>query len=584
MESSEQQAPPSRLARLTWQGKLAIIAVLITLGIAFFQYLRLRHLPGPYYGGDLYAHHGFALNYMANGFWADPYFVGHYAFYPWLGNYLFIAVSLLPGVSLMKAEIFVGLLTTTLSALAFYFLGNQLFKNKTHALLFLLFSLDMRGIPDGAPNNVPWMITIPFWFAFWLKAEETGKTRDKLLAGLFIGLTSLAHVAFFLAGMALFAFTITVETLRAPQKKEAIISALKLYEPMLAVGFVISLLFYGPIIVNYHAKTLNPLFQYNGPAIETLGVGWAFRELFSTLFNFTSLTLALLSSLIILGLGTALMNLNKKTPRYAIFWLIAGTLVPLHHLITRPLLGRWILPGHVGNTSLALLVFLVYGISVLFQVAQKKWPRPTTKRIAFIAVLILVLALFARNYESYRSNRWVQFGESLDTPTQSWLAFGEWMRNNTDANTVVLGGDETCFAMNAVSGRKCVFVRRTHANYFVDVEQRYADGIVLLYGNNSVLTKLLIDNYSVDYVLIDTFMMQSSVNVDAKFESYLGENNVTFTKIRERKDPSVPNSRVFDLLRVPFQPLNKELESRLTPVAVLHVTNQPAIRLFKVAR
>ncbi|MEM2916587.1 MAG: hypothetical protein QXT19_04495, partial [Candidatus Woesearchaeota archaeon] len=221
-----------------WQIKATIVIVAVYLGIAFSLYIRLKHLPGPYYGGDLYAHHGFAINYIANGFWTDPYFINNYAFYPWLGNYLFIALSLLPGLTLMKAEIFVGLLTTVLSAIAFYFLGWQLFKNRTWALAFLLLSLATRAIPDGAPNLVPSMITIPFWFAFWLKAEETNKLRDKLLSGLFMGLTSLAHVAFFLAAMAVFVFTIIIETLRQKEKKRAFVDALKLYIPMILAGFV----------------------------------------------------------------------------------------------------------------------------------------------------------------------------------------------------------------------------------------------------------------------------------------------------------------------------------------------------------
>ncbi|MEM4243153.1 MAG: hypothetical protein QXM31_04610, partial [Candidatus Woesearchaeota archaeon] len=236
---------------LGWQVKAAVIAVLVYLGIVFSLYMRLKHLPGPYYGGDLYAHHGFALNYLANGFWSDPYFVGHYSFYPWLGNYVFILLSFLPGVTLLRAEMFVGLVTTVLSAIAYYFLGKQLFKNDTWALVLMLLSLVVRGIPDGAPNLLPWMITIPLWFGFWLKAEETGRLRDKALAGLFMGATALSHVAFFLAGMALFAFTIVIETLLQKDKKAAVAGAFRLYVPMLLVGFAVSLLFYGPIIVNY---------------------------------------------------------------------------------------------------------------------------------------------------------------------------------------------------------------------------------------------------------------------------------------------------------------------------------------------
>ncbi len=578
-----------------------MIAMLIVLAIAFSQYLQLKHLPGPYYGGDLYSHHGFALNYFANGLWSDPYFVGEVPFYPWLGNLLFMAVSLLPGISLMKAEMFIGLLTTVLSALAFWFLGWQLFKNQTWALVFLLLSLVTRGIPDGAPNLVPWMITIPAWFAFWLRAEETHKLRDKILAGVFMGATGLAHVAFFLAGMGVYAFTVVVETLRQPHKKTAIINAVKMYGPMLVAGALVALLFYGPIIVKYHAKSINPLFEYNGPAIENLGIGWAVKTLFQTTFNFSSLAQGVLSVLTIIGLLVCVLNWKHKTARYAVLWYIAGSLTPLHHLVTRPLLGSWILPTHVWGITIALLVFAVYGIRTVMQYAEKKWAnaqrhenaehsRELDERktfaqvIVLVGVVLLVAGLFLLRYHEYQNNQWVQFGERLDPLTQAWFELGKWVTSNTGPNAVFLTHDESCFAVNGFTGRKCVFVRRTHANYFVDVEQRYADGIVMLYGDDSKFTNELLKKYSVEYVLLDMVMMQSPVLIDVKYEQYLRDNNVSFAKIRERKDPSVPNSRVFDLLSVPLQPLNPELQRKLTEAVAMNVQDQPVLRLFRVAR
>jgi len=564
-----------------WQIKLAIVIVLVFLGIAFSQYIQLKHLPGPYYGGDLYAHHGFALNYIANGVWTDPYFINNYAFYPWLGNYLFIALSWLPSLSLMQAEMFVGLLTTILSAIAFYFLGWQLFKNHTWSLVFLLFSIVQRGIPDGSPNLVPWMITIPFWFAFWLKAEETNRLRDKVLTGLFMGLTSLAHVAFFLAGMAVFAFTIVVETIR--QKKFA--HACKLYGPMLVVGFLVSLLFYGPIIVNYHAKTLNPLFQYNGPNIDTLGAGWGLSTLFRYTLDTSSTFVTIVSILTVLGLIVCVLNWNKKVPRYAVLWYIAGFLAPMHHLLTRPLFDRWVLPSHLWGIWIALLVFAVYGVRTVLQFAEKRWPAEAAQRVILIAVLVIVAGMFVQRYQEYQTNPWAQFGERMDPPTRVWLEAGTWFQKHTSPNAVVLTNDETCFAMNGFSGRKCVFVRRTHANYFVDVEQRFADGVVMLYGNDSTGTKKLLDQYEVDFVVIDPYMQKHPVLVDTRFEEYLRQNNVTFTKVRERKDLATPNARTFDLLSVPWQRLNKELENRLTVVADLRLAkDQPFIQILNVSR
>ncbi|MEM2916586.1 MAG: hypothetical protein QXT19_04490, partial [Candidatus Woesearchaeota archaeon] len=344
-----------------------------------------------------------------------------------------------------------------------------------------------------------------------------------------------------------------------------------------------SLLFYGPIIIKYHAKTLNPLFQYNGPDIDTMGVGWALKALYRYSFSFSSLAASVLSILTAIGMVICIMNWGKKTARYAILWYVAGFLAPLHHLVTRPLFGRWVLPSHMWGIWLSLLIFGVYGIVAVGQFASKKWPQ--APKIIGIGVLILAAALFVQRYNEYNANPWVQFGERLDPPTQAWLSLGKWMQEHTGPNAVVLTGDETCFAMNGVSGRKCVFVRRTHANYFVDVEQRYADGVVMLYGNNSEVTKKLLDDYKVDYFLLDNYYMpRAQIFVEPRFESYLRENNVTYSKIRERKDIATPNAKVFDLLAVPFQPINKHLEALLSPVAEMKADGQQYLQLFKVNR
>jgi hypothetical protein len=258
--------------------------------------------------------------------------------------------------------------------------------------------------------------------------------------------------------------------------------------------------------------------------------------------------------------------------------------MPVHHLITRPLLGRWVLPSHLWGIWIALLVFAVYGIRTVMQYAEKKWPQANAQRIVMAGVLILSVFLFLQQYDSYNANPWTQFGERMDPTTQAWLTAGDWMRAHTNINDVVLSGDETCFAMNGVSGRKCVLVRRTHANYFVDVEQRYADGIVMMYGNNTTLTKKLLSDYQVDYFLIDSYMKQYPILVDAKFADYLTQNNVTFERVRSVKDPATPTATVFDMLSVNAQDINPTLGLRLSEVAHFNVGDQPYIRLFKVNR
>ena len=236
-----------------------------------------------------------------------------------------------------------------------------------------------------------------------------------------------------------------------------------------------------------------------------------------------------------------------------------------------------------GCISISLLIFAVYGVRLITQFAGQKWPHANAQRIVLVATVILAILLFRIQYNNYVANPWTQFGERLDPQTKVWQAFGDWMQKNTDINSVVLGHDESCFAMNGVSGRKCVFVRRTHANYFVDIEQRYADGVVMLYGNNSALTRQLLAQYDVDYVLLDNYMLaQSPILIETRFEGYLRANNVSYASVHARKDVATPTARTFDLLAVPAQPINKELQNRWNQSAVFMLNDQPYLQLFAV--
>jgi hypothetical protein len=77
-------------------------------------------------------------------------------------------------------------------------------------------------------------------------------------------------------------------------------------------------------------------------------------------------------------------------------------------------------------------------------------------------------------------------------------------------------------------------------------------------------------------------MQQQPVLVDAKFEQYFTDNNITFTKIRERKDISVADAKVFDLLAVPFQAINKALESKLSPATEANIGAQAYLQLYRI--
>ncbi len=561
------------LKSISWQGRTAIVLVFLLVILEMFLFSKFQHLPSPLYGGDLYGHYGFSVNYLENGFWTDPFYKGEFAFYPWFGNLLFIAISFVTGMSLMSSIIYYPVLLTVLASISYYFLGKQIFKDDSYALLALVFYWAFRGIPDSAPNNVPWMFAIPLFFYFWLKSEETNNVKHKFFSGVFLGIASLGQIAFFLSGLFIFLFAVFIDYFLLSKQKSVFVFIRK-YFLILFVGLIISLPFYGVIVYQYSWKTVNPVFQFNGSDINNLGLSWWFSTIFKAFFNFNSFLGFVQGIIVLLGLFVAFSSFQNKSSKLLSLFFLGGVIPPLHHLLTKPLFDWWVLPGHLWGLGFVSLFLFVLGLKY----ARKFFVKYDL--YFFIVVLLFALILFKINLDAYNSDRWVNYGRSLDASTKNWLDLGSWIKNNTDIDAVFLGFDESCFALHAVSGRKCLIVRRTHANYFVDADERLADAVVILYGNDSEKSKELLNKYGVEYFLVDPLLFSGSLKVHPKYKDYLLKYNVSFKEMKDRIDVSVADARLFDLLLVPQQNLNPLLTN--SSVLKFDVNGKTHLELFKV--
>jgi hypothetical protein len=147
---------------------------------------------------------------------------------------------------------------------------------------------------------------------------------------------------------------------------------------------------------------------------------------------------------------------------------------------------------------------------------------------------------------------------------------------------VFLANDESSFALNAMTGRKLVIARRTHASYYVDVENRYADAVVMLYGNNLDTVKDLVRKYGVTYFYLDSFLMNYPLIVNLKYQDYLDQNGVNYTIQDVRLDPASGNSKLFrSMVVLPQQP--RLLEWNITtPVKQFLISGQLHSVFYKV--
>jgi len=159
---------------------------------------------------------------------------------------------------------------------------------------------------------------------------------------------------------------------------------------------------------------------------------------------------------------------------------------------------------------------------------------------------------------------------------------------------------ESAFAVNALTGRKIVYMRATHASPYVDYNKRAADASIILYGNNTQLRNDLIKKYHVSYLFFDLFSAES-VNIcnhvwdqldDPKYEvygyyciktspeykQYLENNGIQTKTVYTRLDPASLESPKLNILFV--KP--GRLEVNFTIIDSQVIGNQTAYFLAKI--
>jgi len=245
--------------------------------------------------------------------------------------------------------------------------------------------------------------------------------------------------------------------------------------------------------------------------------------------------------------------------------LAAALIGAAHFLITIPLLHIWSVPGYLWGAAIWIveLALFVYGVRNLELTLGKL---VGGGNVVIYALLVFIVIFGVQNYTNLTNDQWINYGRQIDAGTQIMFDTGSWMLGSTTNNDVFLANDESAFALSAMSGRSVVMVRRTHANYYADVDRRYADGIVMLYGSNSTKTEELLKEYGVSYVYLDSFLMQYPMITSLKYEQYLKDNGVNYTIANVRLDPAAAGAPAYDSLVVSPQEL-RILSYNITEVA-----------------
>jgi len=511
---------------------------------------KFKHIPGPLFGGDLYMIRGFTQAILqGNAPWLDSYFAGHYAYYGWLSYWVTAFLVKITGMSLEKMSYILPAFIQILIMYAGYLFGSKFFKDKKYGIIFMLSLLSLRVIDikiSGAFASLFMLLSLWSWIEL-----ERGNKKHKYLLGLFLGLTALSHILSFISVAGLIGCAVLFESIRT--KKIPV----KKYLIPVVIAALISLILIGPWVFVYHMNTLNPSQQYSHADVTTQGIGWIVSIVWKffirihQLFTLKGL-LKLVSGLLALaGFVFAFLNKKKFEQRAAFYWLIGAVLLTSHFLITKPLLNNWIAPGLLWGTInwIVFLVLLTYGIRNIELILKNE-------RVFLVVAGLLFVGFMFQSYVNFNNDQWVQYGRQTDQSLQIMFDTETWILDNTNKDDVFLGNDESSFALNALTGRNLVIARRTHANYYVDVDKRYADAFVMLYGNDRAKTEELLREYSVDYFYLDAYLMQRPMLTRFEFKDYLSRYGVNYSVSKERFDPAVADAPTYDALVVPPQEIS----------------------------
>ncbi len=630
-EMSYYEAMDSQETRhISKRSEIIIAAVIILIFTLIYGYLYwgLKQIPGPLYGGDYYAHYAI-INHIYDGNfpWTCPQYQDNWAFYPWLLHLLVVVIAKITGNLLESYLLYFPVLVVIAGGVLSYLLGRELFKNKLFALLLCFGWMGTRLFVDYIPANFTPTVMTPLLLLATLKALKSGKAKWVVAAGVSFGLFIMSHVATLPPGVLLLVllwlyysfagnvrFDVNPEDMRVVFKanrerlRESVTWASKILIPIGVIGFVIGLLYWGPVFFLYHFQVKNSWADYTMPDYTIYGLTIAKETILSYLFNIDALSQfatammgwhimdalnSLLSFLVplltLIGLVGVIRDRKDLSSSFLAIAFFTGFFGYFHYFVTEPILHTNYSPLRIENFMLnpAAFILSIYGVYVLYSLFRTDRER----KIFFVIAFIFFAVLAAEKVQGDYNSQWTKLGLSPEFPQTSEMA--SWVDENTDKNAVFLSTEELSFALNGLTGRKLVIDRRTHSNPYVDIDERISDAAVMLYGNNEEKTLQLLKVYNVSYLYWDANWMTIAANepsmAQPKYKDYLDEYGVKYQQVTTYLDPAWSERyKRYNMLAVmpasnnPMQPWSDVLQKHLKLVKAVDIDGEAAYRIYEI--
>lgn len=583
-----------KLHNLEWQDWTAVSLILVFFLVHLSIVMQYNQLPNPLYGGDYYYHFGHINHLYAGGsvFESSHYFQ-EYEHYAWFLPLIIAKTAVLFSTDILKTTLFFQAFLSLIVGVIGYFLGLKIFKDKNIALFFSFAWMSSRIIQATA-SGFSYLILIPLAVLAIYYAKDW---KQGILAGVVYGLCGIGNIVAFSAisifiGI-LFIYRLfenhlsigvkigirNISEFPKTFKKQALF-----FLPIFIIGLIISLLYLWPIIFVYRGAMPNNWqdYAYMGKS----GIGTYIAALFKeTFLNFGTPVLGIFSVLSLYGLLIIFIKLKKGEKQWLpiLFVLITGIIGVTHQFITEPLFGKSL--GYYGMGTVFYLVralLFTLGIYSIYKLVEEKTEKyhigknvegeEKIKKHNFKqkhvvpAVALLLLVYFSATVFAGMKPQDNELVVALHKETK-------FIMQNTEVDDVFLTSHgETGFALNALTGRKIVHMRRTHASPFVDVNERIADSAVILYGDNDEKRKELIGKYKIRYYYEDIQSSRtvqeclnnwnafdnpqyadasySCLQTSPKYKEYLEKYGIETKNVNVRLDIGYENAQRYDMIAI----------------------------------
>lgn len=512
-----------------WQDIVFLCSCLFFFLFYIFVFSTFNQFPSEYYGGDQYVHFGSALKIYDT---LNPFLSSHYynelQHYPWLIPFSIAMFSRLFFQDPFQVAIYFPLFILIATMIVTYIFGKRYFESKTWALILTL-SWAVEIVPSFHPSDIARQLMIPLLCLFIMLLYPVNTTsnislskRRILIAGIIYGLSGLEHVVTFFVASVLLFFIVILKLIQKTENHRKFWDEYgKKYLAVALIGWIIASLFWMPLIIKYHGKTLNNWQEYTTQTIIP-GADIVSAMFMESMKYHEGIISKIAFVIMLLGICIAIA---KKENRIFIPLLIsaAGLIGIIHPYMTYSLfgmtLGYYRFPIVFVFAKQLFLIFGLYQIwnSSLFYIKKERISlkagfstggrssvdkEKIVRVIAGIFVLFWLSSSFYFLVQEYTVSERYEYAILVDEKIEGYKALREFIKEEhliAENEVTLTVHPDVGFFFNAMTGKNVMLSRITHATPFVDHNQRAADMAIILYGNDSQKADELMKQYNLAY-------------------------------------------------------------------------------------